>query len=151
MSFALLQKACDGCKASSVKTYWANIKSLSRLAGHDAVPAGASWLNDKLLKRVLAEPTNRAKRFTTAGVKAAQMYKARKEKWTIGGVGQVLEGSTDRQEDEEGGSELARGGLQSSEQVGPGPALGTAAPGKQEDVEHEGPVPLPTVPYCSIL
>ena len=82
MSFALLQKACDGCKPSSVKTYWANIKSLSRLAGHDAVPAGASWLNDKLLKRVLAEPTNRAKRFTTAGVKAAQMYKARKDKWT---------------------------------------------------------------------
>ena len=75
MSFAKLQKACVGCKESSIKTYWANIKALSRLAGHDVVPGSASWLSDKLLKRVLEEPIIRAKRFTTAGVKAAQMYK----------------------------------------------------------------------------
>ena len=81
MSYAKLTKACDGCKMSSVKTYWANIKSLSRLAGHADVPAGASWLSDRLLKRVLAEPTNRAKRFTTAGVKAAQMYGKTRDKW----------------------------------------------------------------------
>ena len=83
MSFAQLQKACLNCKESSVKTYWANIKSLSRLAGHADLPAGASWLNDKLLKRVLTEPTNRAKRFTTAGVKAAQMYKVKRPKWGL--------------------------------------------------------------------
>ena len=81
MSFAKLQKACDGCKDSSVKTYWANIKALSRLAGHADVPASGSWLSEKLLKRVLAEPTNRAKRFTTAGVKAAQMYKKKAANW----------------------------------------------------------------------
>ena len=81
MSFAQLQKACLNCKESSVKTYWANIKSLSRLAGHADLPAGASWLNDKLLKRVLTEPTNRAKRFTTAGVKAAQMYGKTRDNW----------------------------------------------------------------------
>ncbi len=81
MSYAKLEKACVGCKSSSVKTYWANIKALSRLAGHADVPASGSWLSDKLLKRVLAEPINRAKRFTTAGVKAAQMYKRKSEKW----------------------------------------------------------------------
>ena len=81
MSFALLQKACDGCRESSVKTYWANIKSLARLSGRDVVPFGSSWLSDKLLKRVLSEPINRSKRFTTAGVKAAQMYRVKKPKW----------------------------------------------------------------------
>jgi len=81
MSFAQLQKACESCRVSSVKTYWANIKGLSRLSGKDDVPSTGSWLNDKLLKRVLAEPLNRSKRFTTAGVKAAQMYKIKKPKW----------------------------------------------------------------------
>ena len=81
MSFALLKKACDGCRESSVKTYWANIKSLARLSGRDDVPFGGSWLSDKLLKRVLSEPINRSKRFTTAGVKAAQMYRVKKPKW----------------------------------------------------------------------
>jgi hypothetical protein len=38
-------------------------------------------LSDRLLKRVLAEPINRARRFTTAGVKAAQMYKKKASKW----------------------------------------------------------------------
>ena len=81
MSKALLAKVCTSCKQSSIDTYWANIRALSRLAGRDAVPAGAGWLSEKLLKRVLAEPTSRAKRFTTAGVKAAQMYNSKKPKW----------------------------------------------------------------------
>ena len=81
MSYALLQKACTNCKASSIKTYWANIQALSRVAGRDAMPAGAGWLNDKLLASIAAMPLNRFKRFTTAGVKAAQMYKAKKPKW----------------------------------------------------------------------
>ena len=78
MSFAQLQKACVDCRPSSIRTYWANIKALARLAGRDDVPSTSSWLNAKLLKRVLAEPLNRSKRFTTAGVKAAQMYKIKK-------------------------------------------------------------------------
>ena len=81
MSFALLQKACTNCKASSIKTYWANIRGLSRVAGHAEVPASAGWLNDKLLARVAAMPLNRFKRFATAGVKAAQMYKAKRPQW----------------------------------------------------------------------
>ena len=81
MSLALLQKACTNCRPSSVKTYWANIKALARLAGRDDVPSTGSWLSAKLLKRVLAEPLNRAKRFATAGVKAAQMYKIKRPGW----------------------------------------------------------------------
>ena len=83
MSYALLQKACTNCKPSSIKTYWANIRALSRVAGHDETPAGAGWLNDKLLARVRAMPLNRFKRFTTAGVKAAQMYKVKRPKWGL--------------------------------------------------------------------
>ena len=81
MSLAQLQKACVDCRPSSIRTYWANIKALARLAGRDDVPSTSSWLNAKLLKRVLAEPLNRSKRFTTAGVKAAQMYKIKKQNW----------------------------------------------------------------------
>ena len=55
------------------------------------MPAGAGWLNDKLLDRVAAMPLNRYKRFTTAGVKAAQMYKVKKPKW-----GRAMSESTDR-------------------------------------------------------
>ena len=82
MSLALLKKACVNCKPSSIKTYWANIKALSRVAGHDAMPAAGGWLNDKLLARIVAMPLNRYKRFTTAGVKAAQMYKVKKPRWS---------------------------------------------------------------------
>ncbi len=81
MSYALLQKACTNCKASSIKTYWANIQALSRVAGHDELPASAGWLNEKLLARISAMPLNRFKRFTSAGVKALQMYKVKKPKW----------------------------------------------------------------------
>ena len=82
MSYALLKKACTNCKPSSIRTYWANIQALSRVAGLDGTPAGARWLNDKLLTRVRAMPLNRFKRFTTAGVKAAQMYGTKRPKWS---------------------------------------------------------------------
>ena len=82
MSFALLQKACPRCKESSIKTYWANIRALARLAGRDDVPGAAGWLNDKLLARVRAMPLNRFKRFAAAGVKAAQMYKTKRAAWS---------------------------------------------------------------------
>ena len=81
MSFAQLQKACKDCRPSSIRTYWANIRALARLAGQDGVPSKSSWLNAKLLAAVLAEPVGRSKRFLTAGVKAAQMYRIKKDKW----------------------------------------------------------------------
>ena len=82
MSLALLKKACVNCKPSSIKTYWANVKALSRVAGHDDVPASAGWLSDKLLKAVSAMPLQQSKRFTSAGVKAAQMYGTKKPAWS---------------------------------------------------------------------
>ena len=82
MSLSLLKKACTKCKPSSIKTYWANIQILARVAGRDAIPSGASWLSDALLKRVRAMPLNQFKRHTTAGVKAAQMYGAKRPKWS---------------------------------------------------------------------
>ena len=83
MSYALLEKACTRCKPSSIKTYWANIKALARLAGHgEKMPAGPRWLSDGLLKRVRSMPLNRYKRYSTAGVKAAQMYRAKRPKWS---------------------------------------------------------------------
>ena len=91
MSIALLTKACTNCKPSSIKTYWANIRSLARVAGRSAVPAGAGWLSDSLLKRVAAMPLNQFKRFATAGVKAAQMYKVKRPKW-----GKAMSDSTDK-------------------------------------------------------
>ena len=91
MSIALLTKACTNCKPSSIKTYWANIRSLARVAGRSAVPAGAGWLSDSLLKRVAAMPLNQFKRFATAGVKAAQMYKVKRPKW-----GKAMSEATER-------------------------------------------------------
>ena len=81
MSVSLLKKVCTNCKPSSIKTYWANIKALSKLAGRDDVPSGAAWLNAKLLERIKSMPLNRMKRFATAGVKAAQMYGTSRPKW----------------------------------------------------------------------
>ena len=81
MSHALLKKACPRCKDSSVRTYWASVKALARIAGHENVPTSAGWLNEKLLTRVRAMPLNRFKRFAAAGVKAAQMYNKTRPKW----------------------------------------------------------------------
>ena len=82
MSLAKLKQVCTRCKPSSIKTYWTNIKALSRLAGLEDVPAKHDWLNDRLLKKIKSEPLNRFKRYASAGVKAAQMYKVKKPKWT---------------------------------------------------------------------
>ena len=82
MSLTLLKKACTRCRESSIKTYWANIKALSKLAGHDELPGGARWINGKLLERVREMPLQRLKRFAAAGVKAAQMYGVERPKWS---------------------------------------------------------------------
>ena len=82
MSSALLKKACPHCKESSVRTYWANVKALAKIAGHESVPKSAGWLNEKLLTRVRAMPLNKFKRFAAAGVKAAQMYSKARPKWS---------------------------------------------------------------------
>ena len=150
MSYALLEKACPRCKTSSIKTYWANIKALSRVAGQDGIPPGAGWLNDKLLARVRAMPLNRFKRFATAGVKAAQMYSKSKPKWSLA-MSESCEGQGERQADQEGGAKLAEGRLQGSGQAGKGPAHGVGASGELKVLDEGRTVSLPAVPYCTLL
>ena len=82
MSIARLRKVCTNCKESSIKTYWANITALSKIAGKKDVPESAGWLNAALLKRVKEMPLQRRKRYATAGLKAAQMYQAKKPNWS---------------------------------------------------------------------
>ena len=82
MSLDLLKKACTNCKPSSIKTYWANIRALAKIAGREKVPSGGAWLSNALLKSVEAMPLNRFKRFTSAGVKAAQMYGVKRPNWS---------------------------------------------------------------------
>ena len=81
MSISLLKRVCTKCKESSIKTYWANITALSKIAGKKEVPESAGWLNGALLKRVKEMPLQRRKRYATAGLKAAQMYHAKKPEW----------------------------------------------------------------------
>ena len=77
----LLRRACRNCKASSIKTYAANIRALAKLAGLAEVPTHKRWLGDKLLAKVRAMPLQRYKRFSMAGVKALQAYGAKNPKW----------------------------------------------------------------------
>ena len=117
------------------------------------MPAGAGWLNDKLLARISAMPLNRFKRFTTAGVKAAQMYKVKKPKW-----GKAMSEATEKYARiRESGKRTKREhenwpkGVPGSRDPSKNAALGTGASGKQEGVEQERPVPLPAISYCAIL
>ena len=55
----LLRRACRNCKASSIKTYAANIRALAKLAGLAEVPTHKRWLGDKLLAKVRAMPLQR--------------------------------------------------------------------------------------------
>ena len=153
MSFALLKKACDGCRESSVKTYWANIKSLARLSGRDDVPFGGSWLSDKLLKRVLSEPINRSKRFTTAGVKAAQMYRVKKPKWITAMSETTDKYATQRQSGKRTKREAENWpeGGQGTNKTSKGVAQRSSSPRKKNALEHPRPLSLPAIPYCSIL
>ena len=82
MTIAELRKVCKNCKESSIKTYWANITALSKIAGRESVPGSAGWLNAALLTLVKQMPLQRRKRYALAGLKAAQMYQAQKPKWS---------------------------------------------------------------------
>ena len=71
---ALLKKSCPRCTDSSLRTYYQSILALAKLAGRETIPAGSSWLNGALLKKIKALPLHRFKRFSIAGVKALNAY-----------------------------------------------------------------------------
>ena len=79
---ALLKKSCPRCTDSSLRTYYQSILALAKLAGRETIPAGASWLNGALLKKIKGLPLQRYKRFSIAGVKALNAYKVTdNKKW----------------------------------------------------------------------
>ena len=81
---ALLQKSCKDCTASSINTYFYNIKALAKLAGHTDIPKHARWINDALLQKVKKLPLMKTKNLTIAAIKALKAYGATKkiESWS---------------------------------------------------------------------
>ena len=128
--FARLEKACTNCRASSIRTYWVNIKSLARLAGKDDVPSNGKWLDNNLLDRVRALSLSKSKRMSQAGVKAAQMYGIKKPKWS-----EVMTIATDRY------ARIRESGKRTKREHENWPqggykALGTLATSLHQDVKH---------------
>ena len=80
---ALLQKSCKDCTASSINTYYYNIKALATLAGHPDIPTHARWIN-ALLQKVKKLPLMKTKNLTIAAIKALKAYGATKkiESWS---------------------------------------------------------------------
>ena len=150
MSVALLEKACTNCKPSSIKTYWANIKALAKIAGREKVPSGAAWLSDALLKRVEAMPLNRFKRFAT---RASRRYRCTRRSVRTGARRPPKRASGTRRYGRaaRGGGELAAGRVQGARHTGEGAAHGAAAPREEEDLDEQRPVPLPAVFNCVVL
>jgi hypothetical protein len=78
---ALLQKTCKSCTASSVQTYYYNIKALAKIAGYDEPPKHGRWVNAQLLAKIRKLPLMKYKNMTIAGVKALGAYGSKNEQW----------------------------------------------------------------------
>ena len=78
---ALLEKVCTTCTKSSLQTYYYNIKSLARLAGHDEPPKNHRWVNAALLAKIRKLPLMKFKNLTIAGMKALSAYGKKNEDW----------------------------------------------------------------------
>ena len=79
---ARLKKVCKTCTASSLQTYYYNIKALAKIAGHDEVPNNHRWINAALLKKIKRTlPLMKFKNMTIAGNKALSAYDKKNEDW----------------------------------------------------------------------
>ena len=79
---ARLRRVCKNCTASSLQTYYYNIKALAKMAGHDEVPNNHRWINAALLKKIRRTlPLMKFKNMTIAGNKALAAYDKKKEEW----------------------------------------------------------------------
>ena len=79
---ARLKKVCKTCTASSLQTYYYNIKALAKIAGHDEVPNNHRWINAALLKKIKRTlPLMKFKNMTIAGNKALAAYDKKNEDW----------------------------------------------------------------------
>ena len=81
---ARLRSVCKDCTASSLQTYYYNIKALARMAGHDEPPNNGRWINSALLKKIRKTlPLMKFKNMTIAGNKALAAYgKKKNEEWS---------------------------------------------------------------------
>ncbi len=78
---ALLQKTCKTCTASSITTYYYNIKALAKIAGYEEPPKHGRWLNKALLAKIRKLPLMKFKNMTIAGVKALNAYELKNDVW----------------------------------------------------------------------
>ena len=78
---ALLQKTCKTCTASSITTYYYNIKALAKIAGYEEPPKHGRWINKALLAKIRKLPLMKLKNMTIAGVKALNAYGENKDVW----------------------------------------------------------------------
>jgi hypothetical protein len=79
---ARLKKVCKTCTASSLQTYYYNIKALAKIAGHDEVPNNHRWINAALLKKIKQSlKLMKFKNMTIAGNKALAAYDKKNEDW----------------------------------------------------------------------
>ena len=91
---ALLQKSCKACTASSIETYFYNIRALAKAGGHTNIPTHSRWINDALLQKIKKLPLMRFKNLTIAAIKALKAYGttgAKLEKW-----GKEMNSATER-------------------------------------------------------
>ena len=81
---ARLRSVCKDCTASSLQTYYYNIKALAKMAGHDEPPNNGRWINSALLKKIRKTlPLMKFKNMTIAGNKALAAYgKKKNEEWS---------------------------------------------------------------------
>ena len=80
---ARLRSVCKNCTASSLQTYYYNIKALARMAGHDEPPNNGRWVNSELLKKIRKTlPLMKLKNMTIAGNKALAAYGKKNEEWS---------------------------------------------------------------------
>jgi hypothetical protein len=79
---ARLKRVCKSCTASSLQTYYYNIKALARMAGHDEPPNNHRWINEALLKKIQKSLNlMKFKNMTIAGNKALAAYEKKNEAW----------------------------------------------------------------------
>ena len=91
---ALLQKSCKECTASSIQTYYYNIRALAKAGGNSSVPTHSRWINDALLATIKKLPLMRFKNLTIAAIKALKAYGTtgtKLEKW-----GKEMNSATER-------------------------------------------------------
>ena len=80
---ARLRSVCKNCTASSLQTYYYNIKALAKMAGHDEPPNNGRWINIALLKKIRKTlPLMKFKNMTIAGNKALAAYGKKNEEWS---------------------------------------------------------------------